>query len=269
MVTFLSKNDIKLSNEFEKNGYIIKNIQDKSILKKMENKFVKFICKELKIKKKYKSQYILNNFHKFLSDKNLNSLRLKFISQLNKSQEFRNHYYLIAKPYLDILVGNELVMQNRINLSIQVPHDDSSLLATHSDVWSGDSPFEVVVWLPLVNCYKTKAMYILPPKKNKKFEKKFNKMFKKNSETIYQEIKKDIKWIKVKFGQLLIFNQSLPHGNRINLEKETRWSMNCRFKSIFTPFGDKKVGEFFEPITLRKISELGMKYKLPKINEKS
>ena len=55
----------------------------------------------------------------------------------------------------------------------------------------------------------------------------------------------------------------------IDIEKETRWSMNCRFKSIFTPFGDKKIGEFFEPITLRKISELALKYKLPKINEKN
>ena len=269
MAIFLSKKDIKLSQEFEKNGYIIKDILDKSILKKMENKFIKFICKELEIKKKYRPQYILNNFHKFLTTKDLNSIRLKFIDKLNASLEFRKHYYLMAKPYLDILVGNELVMQNRINLSIQIPKDSSSLLALHSDVWAGDSPFEVVVWLPLVNCYKTKAMYLLPPKKNKKFEKKFYKMSKKNSEIIYREIKKDIKWIKVKFGQLLIFNQSLPHGNRVNIEKETRWSMNCRFKSIFTPFGDKKIGEFFEPITLRKISELGMKYNLPKINEKS
>jgi len=61
----------------------------------------------------------------------------------------------------------------------------------------------------------------------------------------------------------LLFNQSLPHGNRVNLENETRWSMNCRFKSIFSPYGDKKLGEFFQPITLKKVSELAMNYKLP------
>ena len=32
----------------------------------------------------------------------------------------------------DILVGNELVMQNKINLSIQLPHDKSSILPIHS-----------------------------------------------------------------------------------------------------------------------------------------
>ena len=36
---------------------------------------------------------------------------------------------------------------------------------------SGDSPFEVVVWIPLVDCYKTKTMYILPPKHYNKVEK--------------------------------------------------------------------------------------------------
>ena len=67
------------------------------------------------------------------------------------------------KPVLEALVGNELAMQLRINLSIQLPQDNSFLLPVHADVWSGDSPYEVVVWLPLVDCYRTKAMYLLPP----------------------------------------------------------------------------------------------------------
>ena len=55
-------------------------------------------------------------------------------------------------------------MQKRINLSIQLPNDSSSLLPLHSDIWSGDSPFEAVVWIPLVDCFKTKSMYILKSK---------------------------------------------------------------------------------------------------------
>ena len=50
-------------------------------------------------------------------------------------------------------------MQNRINLSIQLPKDKGSLLDTHADTWNGNSPFEIVVWVPLVDCYKTKSMY--------------------------------------------------------------------------------------------------------------
>ena len=67
----------------------------------------------------------------------------------------------------------------------------------------------------------------------------------------------------MQFGEILIFNQSLPHGNIVNVETETRWSMNCRFKGIFTPYNDNKLGEFFEPITLKPVSKKGMNYKLP------
>ena len=48
------------------------------------------------------------------------------------------------------------------------------------------------------------------------------------------------------YGKVLLFSQNLMHGNRINQEPETRWSMNCRFKSLFSPYAEKRLGEFFE-----------------------
>jgi sporadic carbohydrate cluster 2OG-Fe(II) oxygenase len=162
-------------------------------------------------------------------------------------------------------VGNELAMQRRVNLSIQYPEDDTALLPVHADTWSGDSPFEVVVWVPLVDCFGTKAMYILPPEANDVLKTDFANLSKGNSERLFDAIADDLIWIEIKRGEVLIFNQTLPHGNRVNAEKQTRWSMNCRFKSVFTPYADKKIGEFFEPITLRPVSKLGLDYELPKI----
>ena len=104
-------------------------------------------------------------------DSNLNSFRLKVLDSINKDPNFKYHYFEVARPFIEAIAGNELAMQKRVNLSIQLPEDDSSLLVVHSDVWAGDSPFEIVVWLPLVNCFRTKTMYILPPNKNDKFNK--------------------------------------------------------------------------------------------------
>ena len=96
-------------------------------------------------------------------------------------------------------------MQTRPNLSIQLPKDNSSLLPVHADTWSGVSPFEVVVWLPLVNCFKSKSMYILPTKKFKKIQKKlFNKKI-KSSKEVFNLIKKDLIWLNVNYGEVLIF----------------------------------------------------------------
>ena len=263
--SFLSSEDIKISNEFKRNGYIIRNVADKLSLDFIQSKFIKLIKKNYKFEKSTSDLRVLNFFHKKIKKNKINEFRLKVIDEINKDENCRYYYYKATKPYLEAIAGNELVMQKKINLSIQLPGDESSLLAVHSDVWSGDSPFEVVVWLPLVNCFKTKSMYILPANLINQFNKKISKKNYQNSEKVFQLIKKNIKWIKINYGQVLIFNQSLPHGNRINKELETRWSLNCRFKNIFSPYGDKKIGEFFEPITLRAASELGLKYKLPKM----
>jgi sporadic carbohydrate cluster 2OG-Fe(II) oxygenase len=265
MVNFIPKIDKKISLEFEKTGYIIRSAGNLKSLEKIRSIFIKSIKRNIKINSKLKDSEIFNSIHKVVKSKELNNFRLKIIGEINRNKEIRKLYFDLAKPYLDILVGNELAMQLRLNLSIQLPEDSGSLLPIHSDVWSGDSPFEIVVWIPLVDCYATKTMYILPPNKMKKMNKIFLKSGKKSSGTIFNSIKKHVKWLNVKYGQILLFNQTLPHGNIVNREKETRWSMNCRFKSVFTPYRDKKLGEFFEPVTLRKISQLAINYNLPKL----
>ena len=191
----------------------------------------------------------------------LNEFRLYVYNKINNSKDFQKIYYNLAKNYLEILCGNELVMQKKCNISIQLPKDDSSLLPLHADVWVGDSEYEIVFWLPLVNVFKTKAMYILSPRDNDKYSKKFKKF--KSIDDIFTKVKKKVKWLKVDYGQGLLFSQNLMHGNVVNVEKGSRWSFNCRFKSIFSPYRDKEIGTFFTPITVKPITILGMNYNFP------
>tara|TARA_B110000008_G_scaffold119766_1_gene122445 strand:+ start:280 stop:1053 length:774 start_codon:yes stop_codon:yes gene_type:complete len=253
---FLSKNEKKLENEFTNQGFIIREVANKDAL----NKIQKFIIDLLSIR----GESSLDNTHEIIDINELNNFRLEVINEINSQPWFRESYYQIAKPYLDQLVGNELAMQSRVNLSIQLPYDDSSLLPVHADTWSGDSAFEVVVWLPLVDCFGTKSMYLLPPKVANNISDDFKFHAQGNSEELFNVIRNDVDWIKINYGEVLVFNQACPHGNRVNKENETRWSMNCRFKGLFTPYKDKKIGEFFEPITLRPVSKIAMSYKLPK-----
>lgn len=261
---FLNKEEQLLNNEFKEKGFLIRDSYDHDSLEIIKQTFVDDLKKKFQIKDS--NQDILNNFHKYIELKDLNNYRLELIEKINSTEGFRLNYFNTAKKLLYSIVGNELVMQNRINLSIQLPGDESSLLPIHSDTWSGDSPYEVVVWLPIVDCYSTKSMYILPPKYKNEINVYFQEKTNATSDEIYEAIKDKVEWINIKYGEVLIFNQNLPHGNIINRETETRWTMNCRFKSVFSPYGDKKIGEFFEPITLRSVSEIGMKYKYP--NEK-
>ena len=260
---FTSDEDLKIADDYTNNGYIIRPNADKDAFQWIQKSASKVAASALNLEAPSDLEAFLNQIHNFVDSSALNDFRLKVIQGLNALPEFRPMYFRLAKPYLEAIVGNELAMQQRINLSIQMPNDASSLLPVHADTWSGDSAFEVVVWLPLVDCYRTKAMYLLPPNESEKFATQFSQRGGSSSETIFDSIKNDVIWLEVDSGQVMLFDQSLPHGNRVNEESETRWSMNCRFKGVFTPYGDKKLGEFFEPITLRPASRRGLSYSLP------
>src|SRR3546814_6522586 len=97
----------------------------------------------------------------------VNALRLHVFNGLNAQPWCRPTYLALGRPVIDAVVGNELAMQNKVNLSIQMPRDETSTLAVHADVWSAETPYEVVQWTPLVDVHDTKAMYILPPAVNR------------------------------------------------------------------------------------------------------
>jgi len=262
---FFLQSERELSDQFIAEGYVIRPVEHRDYLDQIRNLVKEAACKWLGTNVS-DAESFLNHAHEIIPAGSLNDFRLSVIDKLNQDSDSRWHYFSLARGILEILVGNELSMQNRLNLSIQLPNDDSSLLPIHADVWSGDSPYEVVVWLPLVDCYGSKSMFLLPPNHAACLHSEFSDYANKSSEEVYQRIKPHLKWIEINYGEVLIFNQNLPHGNRINAEMQTRWSLNCRFKSIFSPYGDKKLGEFFEPITLRAASRIGMNYKFPEVD---
>jgi sporadic carbohydrate cluster 2OG-Fe(II) oxygenase len=263
---FFNKKEKIIHNKFFKNGYLVFDIDQNKSLNEIKKKIIIYSENWIKKKKsikisKFKKSKLLDEIHNYVTQSELNDFRLYIYNKINQSKDFQKHYYNLGKKYIDILCGNELVMQKKCNLSIQMPNDDSSLLPLHADVWVGDSEYELVFWLPLVNIYKTKAMYILSPEQNKKYSKIFYKF--KSIDEIYKKVKKNLKWININYGQGLLFTQNLMHGNIVNIEKDTRWSFNCRFKSILSPYRDKELGNFFRPITVRPLTILGMNYKFP------
>ncbi|MDB0032213.1 2OG-Fe(II) oxygenase [Alphaproteobacteria bacterium] len=258
---FVDNEELKLGEEFIYNGFIKKPIINISTLDLIKKNLIEII-KSYDLTKNSKD-VSLENIHEIIPIEDLNNFRLFCINEISKKEELRVAYYHVFKNYTDQIIGNELAMQKKLNLSIQMPKDTSSLLTIHADTWSGDSPFETVCWLPMVDCIGTMSMFILPAYNYEFFSKKYNELKHKNSDELFEALREKLIWLEIKYGEVLIFNQNLPHGNVVNEELKSRWSFNCRFKSIFTPYKDKKIGEFFEPITLKPTSKIGLKYKFP------
>lgn len=237
MNSFISPEEQDVIDTFLANGYIVQPVEDMTWLS-----YLKMLVRPHEPPRPFAG---------------LNDLKLACMKALNEDDLSRKAYYEIGKKLLHTLVGNELAMQKKFNLNIQVPHDDRNLLPIHADTWTGDSPFQVVQWVPLVDCYRTKALWILPQKHMDKFQ------WEGDAEEMFKRIEPYIEYVPVKYGEVLVFNSTLPHGNRVNREDSTRWSINLRFKGVFTPYGRKEMGEHFEPITLRPASRIGLAYKHP------
>lgn len=258
----------KTQKNFEKNGYVIVPGN-----KELLNKIRKIIFNNIKNNKKIKNKNdneenitkIFNNFHHYVGLKELNSLRFNIYKKINVGSVFSEIYYKIAKEYLDDLVGNELSMQKKINLSIQMPKDKDSLLDLHSDIYAGESPFQVVVWIPLVDAYDTKSMFFTKPRFNKKMNEKLLNTNDFTTKEMYNKNKKNFEFLNIKFGDILIFSPIILHGNTINKTKETRFSLNCRFKNLLTPYdvtvkSHRNIPNFYRPLNIKPMTKIGFNY---------
>jgi len=252
-----------MAREFLEKGYAIVPVEDPDGLRRIQRTIADFAAEHLSVSRTDDATDFLNRISDHVNVEGLNALRLAVINGIRGEGWFRKTYFHLARQTLEAIVGNELAMQRGIGLNVQMPDDDSSFLPVHADVWDGDSPFEAVVWLPLVDCFRTKAMYLMPPEKDKAFQERMGRFKDGSAEDIFKAIENDVSFINIKFGEVMVFSQTLMHGNRINEEDETRWSMNCRFKSLLSPYADKKLGEFFEPITMKPASRVGIAYELP------
>ena len=261
---FVLDEDAALAARFEADGYIIAPVEDRTALEHISQVVATRAAKKLGQNAPEDTVAFLDGIGALTAPETLNDLRLDVIAGMQADAAFRANYFALARRTIDSIVGNELAMQRNVNLSIQLPNDASSLLPVHADVLNGDSEFEVVLWVPLVDCHRTKSMYLLPPARSEAVLADFGKFEGRGSEDLFASIEKDLLWLDVPYGHFLLFSQNLLHGNRINLEPGTRWSMNCRFKSLLSPYADKRFGEFFEPIVIRPATRLGMRFRAPR-----
>lgn len=257
---FRSRQELLISDAYTKDGYVIRDADLKHLnfmKSAIETAFIEFT----RARKKKKTSLI--NAHEVISHEESNELRVYIMNRVCEGTEFQMNYYLAARKMIHELCGNELAMQKRPGISINLPNNQNDVLPIHADTWNGVSPFELNIWVPFVDCSKTMCIYILKRDKYNDRINEYRGLLKLTADEIFDELRKDLTWIPIEYGKILAFDQSLPHGYSLNIEKHSHWSMNCRFKGLHTPYWDKKLGEYFMPITVKNCTRLGMNYKHP------
>ncbi len=236
----------KIENEFFKKGFVKVNLQKKYFSKYKNLK--KFI------KKKFKKEFKNNDFeyfHKNVSFKEINKVRMDIINFINKNQKLKENIYFSLKPIIDTMLGPDIIIQKSINLGIQMPEDTSRPLF-HKDT-PLSSYHEIVLWIPLVDCVKSMCMLMVEKKMLKKAEKILNG---KQKDRFEKFIKKHGKLKEIKFGQALVFNTNNYHYIPINKTNTTRWALNLRLKNLFTPYGERNLLDYYEILKISPISKM-------------
>ncbi len=224
--------------KFYNNGFIIYKINKKKLT------FINKLKEE--IYKKFKTSFAedqFENFHKYNSFESINGTRMKMINYINTKKKLKKDIYLAIKPFFDSMIGPDVVVQKNVNLAIQMPFDDERPLL-HKDT-PLSSMHELVVWIPLVDCKDSMCMTMIPKNKHDLI----NSLFKKNDEILFEKYSKKFGVTKnIKVGNVLIFNANNFHYIPLNITKSTRWSLNIRFKNLFTPYGQRNLLDYYEII---------------------
>jgi len=244
---------LSISEQIYLNGYAIFDCCDMSAL----SLFAKVVQDELKTEE-------LSCIHTFISRNEINKRRLACFRALNKVARWEDLYASAFQNALDHLIGPDIAIQNKLNLSIQMPGDVSSVLQMHTDSLAGQSIFELVCWLPLTNAYESNSMYIFHPDVSKKILTDLPAYEKQGMDGLFAEYKSRATFIDIKYGQVLVFSPTLFHGNIVNDTKETRISINCRFKNIFAPeseCGERRLGSFYRLHSLSPLTRLALSYR--------
>jgi len=259
-VSFFSPEELELSNNFLRDGYVVREAESESNLKGIRQDVIQIATHWLEQNRRESTSFDLANSHKFVPNDRLNDFRLTIFAEINKHADIRQRYFSLARHTLSILVGNELAMQNKVNMSVQQPDDESSVLPMHSDIWTGDSPFQVVLWVPLTDASDTNSMFFLPPNESREALRRVAAGEFKSMDQIEAAYRKQMITMVVPHGKVLIFDSSCLHGNVLNETKTSRWSINCRFTGLLTPFTnpERRLGTYYLPITTRAATKMGL-----------
>ncbi len=219
------------------------------------------------IVKAWSSEYLkselrsLDELHNHIDAKKINDFRLYLFNQINTNFDWRSAVLNLAGDELRSIIGPDISAQKKINFSIILPNDGTSQLGMHSDSWSAESPFQVNLWMPITDTFGSNSMYLLDEKRTLEVTQSIcNESFYPIPDNLFDEND----FLDMKFGEILIFNPCLLHGNVINRTDKTRIALHLRFKNIYAPeihdFPDRTTGIFYEPLEISENSKFALDY---------
>ena len=183
------------------------------------------------------------------SEKNIDFVR-KAMAKMSKAEinrsmidilKFTNLSEMIINSFpklIESLCGKELFIQRRATIIMNVPGEGQAKQWPHYELMSGISPFTYVIWAPLHDLEDQSGAYYINQKESLEVMKKEQAAGLVNGPTVLNMMQNQ-KPTPLKFGQAIIFNPFVLHGNVTFNSKFARIASGVRFQSYNKPLLQK------------------------------
>jgi len=191
----------------------------------------------------------------------------KIVSEIERSSLFYDITH--SESLLNCLekfLGLDLAKTAANALFINDPIDDSSVTnkAMHQEVWTGASPEDILVWIPLHRIESNNTMAVIP---GSHF---FGLLPNRNREIVCPEgfeLPQSMVLSQLEAGDAVLLHPLLVHGTHGVVGKKTRYAIHFTCKSIHTPLSNQQKAFGYEGLRqgpMRKIQQiLGNDYLTP------
>lgn len=214
-------------------GYAVVSIEDLDNFKKLRNIFIEIINPNNSNDTKPNIDLIRKKVAK-MTKAEVNKNMIKLLKFSNLSEMIINSF----PKLIEDLCGKELFIQRRATIVMNVPGKGQAKQWPHYELMSGISPFTFVIWAPLHDLEANSGVYYIEEKESVKIMKEEHKNGLVNGPTVLN-LMQNKKTETLQFGQAIIFNPFIIHGNIEFESKLARIAYNVRFQSYNKPLLQK------------------------------
>ena len=163
---------------------------------------------------KFNKEDEINDFNEFrltlgmMSNKDVNNLMVKLLGFNEASTLMLN----ACKDIVKNLCTDKIFLQRRANIIFNLPGEDQRHQWPHYEMMSGISPYTFVLWAPLHDIEDESGLFYLNSKESLVYMKKEIENGLVNSPYIFENLK-NRKPVKVNYGEVIVFNPFILHGN--------------------------------------------------------
>ena len=211
-------------------GFAVFSIENMKAFKELRKSFIN----KMDLSKGSKNIDLVRKKMAKMSKAEINRSMIRLLKFTNLSEMIINSCPKLIKK----LCGNELFIQRRAHTIINVPGKNQAKQWTHYELMSGISPYTYVIWAPLHDLDDQGGVYYIEQERSLKVMKKEQREGLVNGPTVLNMMEHQ-KPTRLKFGQAIIFNPFILHGNITFNSKFARIACNVRFQSCKKPLLQK------------------------------